>query len=126
MIGQMTIYDLMPERTFDPLREVARRATPYWTTSWRDLAAILKTCNCQNEWAAAVKHEFSPYGHAGHYGCSGRLIGWNLNTDLIEITFRSENIKDLRPVVRKYSWSDFAEEIAKRIMEGDYNDRSDR
>ena len=44
MIGQMTIWDLMPteeEEALDPLREVALMASPYWTTSWDD-----ETCPC--------------------------------------------------------------------------------
>lgn len=117
MIGQMTIWDLMPaeeEVALDPLRQVALMASPYWTTSWEDLTATLMTEPTITEWTKAVKKEFCPYGFAGHYGADGPVPEYTMKNGYIELATTLDGER------RRYSykWSEFAERVRELIQEG--------
>jgi len=113
MIGQMTIWDLMPVKKVDPLREVALMASPYWTTSWDDLAATLMTEPNSAEWTKAVKKEFCPYGFAGHYGADGPVPEYTMRNGYIELATTLDGER------RRYKWTDFAERVRELIQEGE-------
>lgn len=114
MIGQMTIWDLMPaEVALDPLREVALMASPYWTTSWEDLADALTKNTNGAEWVQAVKKEFCPYGYAGHYGADGPVPEYTMKNGYIELATTLDGER------RCYKWTDFAERVRELIQEGE-------
>ena len=121
MTGQMTIYDLLYPERINPIREVAKRSRPYWTTSRLELIDLCNTDPDIKTFAAAVKHEYSPYGFAGHFGGSGEpntIEGWDMLTNIVKIYFYDAEGKRTE---RAYSWEDFAREIADLIWSGEYN-----
>lgn len=116
MIGQMTIWDMMPaeeEVALDPLREVALMASPYWTTSWEDLTEMLAEEPTSTEWVQAVKKEFCPYGFAGHYGADGPVPEYTMKNGYIELATTLDGKR------RCYKWSEFAERVRELIQEGE-------
>lgn len=113
MIGQMTIWDLMPVKKVDPLLEVALMASPYWTTSWEDLTEMLAEEPTITEWTKAVKKEFCPYGYAGHYGAAGPVPEYTMKNGYIELATTLDGER------RRYKWSEFAERVRELIQEGE-------
>ena len=120
MSGQMTIFDLLYPERINPIREVARRTSPYWTTSRNKLIDQLNKDPDINTWSKAVKDEYCPYGYAGGYGYGGdpnTLEGWTMRTNHIVTEYYDEEGKRQE---RAYSWADFAREIADMIWCNEY------
>ena len=113
-------YQLAKE--FDPLREVATRATPYWTTSKRELVELCDTNPDASIWTKAVKDEYCPNGFAGYYGGDGEpnsLESWEMKPRAIKIEyFDKRGIKQAMIA----SWPDFAREITDLIWRGEYGE----
>lgn len=107
-------------KVFDPLREVAKRAGVYWTTSKRELVELCDTDPDISEWTKAVKEEYCPYGFAGYYGGDGEpnsLKSWEMKPRTIKIEyFDKHGIKKTMIA----SWPDFAREIADLIWRGEF------
>lgn len=107
---------------FDPLREVATRAEPYWTTSERELVGLYDTDPDISIWTKAVKDEYCPYGYAGYFGGDGEpnsLESWEMKPRTIKIEyFDKHGIKKTMIA----SWPDFAREIADLIWREELSD----
>lgn len=119
---QMTIFDVLYPERIDPVKEVAKMADPYWTTSRQKLIDLCNTDPDIEDFAAAVKHEYSPYGFAGHYGGDDKpntMIGYTMRTNLIEMEYIDNAGKKIRTVC---SWEDFTREVADMIWSGEYHD----
>lgn len=119
MTGQMSIFDFLP-RQDDPIRNAIKRMRPYWTSSRQ---RIIDAYYSGNNFVETVKREYSPYGHAGHYGGDfGKkgvftLTGWELKAN--RITFQYDPYR-----IETITWADFAEHIAdlirtKEFLKGD-------
>ena len=120
MTGQMTIYDILYPGRINPIREVAKHASVYWTDSREKIATLVNTDPDIKELAAAVKHEYSPYGFAGHYGgdhSPNSMLGWTLKANHIETEYFDT---DGSKKTRIYSWEDFAREIADLCWSHEY------
>lgn len=118
---QLDLFDQLAEvKEFDPLREVATRANPYWTTSKRKLVEICDTDPEISILTKAVKDEYCPYGYAGYYGGDGEansLESWEMKPRTIKIVyFDKHGIKQTMIA----SWPDFAREIADLIWREEY------
>ena len=118
MDGQMSIFDFIEH--FDPLRAVAENASPYWTSSRQKLIDLCNTDPDINTWAKAVKHEYCPYGCAGHYRDDGKpntLRSYDMRTNLITVCYYDSRGNKQK---RCFSWADFAREIADMIWCDNY------
>lgn len=119
MSAQMSIFDILYPDRIDPIAEVAKMATPMWTRS-RD--SIIK-CHDKldlKHFAAAVRHEYCPYGCAGHYGgehTPNTMIGYDMRTPDISVEYYDEHGDRQRIII---SWEDFAREIRHMIETGNY------
>ncbi len=118
---QLDLFDQLAEvKEFDPLREVATRANPYWTTSKRELVELCDTDPEISIWTKAVKDEYCPYGYAGYFGGDGEassLESWEMKPRAIKIVyFDKHGIKQTMIA----SWPDFAREIADLIWREEY------
>ena len=121
MIQQLNLFDQI-EKRFDPLRETATRARPYWTTSAKTLVDLCSEDPDIERWTKAVKNEYCPYGFAGHLGADngpGTLIGWELRTKNVMITFLD---KYGTTQTMTATWQDFAREIADLIWSGEFKE----
>lgn len=119
---QLHLFDFLYPEILNPLREVAKRASPYWVTSRSDLIALRKKNPNMIDWTMAVKKEYSPYGGAGHYGSRNgpnTLDGWNMTYHGVEVTWIDENGRNCQ---RTYAWSNFANEIQHLIDAGEYEE----
>lgn len=120
MNEQMTIFDVLYPERINPVREVAKKAGPYWTTSKQKLIDL---CNADPDiktFARAVRHEYSPYGFAGYYGGSDEpntLVKYDLNTSLIKMVYNDGAGRRTEAVC---SWEDFARELSFMIWAGEY------
>ncbi|MBQ1779403.1 MAG: hypothetical protein IIZ93_14715 [Acidaminococcaceae bacterium] len=120
---QMTIFDLLYPDKINPIREVAKMESPYWTTSRSKLIDICNQDPDIKEFAKAVKQEYCPYGLSGHYSRNNRansIQAYDLKTNLIEAQWNDETCA-LK--MGCFSWEDFAREIADLIFSGEYTDR---
>lgn len=121
MQGQMSIYDLLYPDRINPIAEVAKKASPNWTTSSRKLIDLCNTDPDIKLFAKAVKNEYCPNVFAGHYGgdpSPNNLQGWEMRNNIIIAWYYDTEGKRQE---RKYSWEDFAREIANLIWSGQYN-----
>lgn len=119
MNNQMNIFDLLYPDRINPIAEVAKIARPYWTDSKEKINRFqdsdIKIL------AKVVRHQYCPYGAAGHYGMGkgqNTLQGYDMRSDLIYVEWYDESNELHR---RAYSWEDFAREIADLIWSGQYN-----
>ena len=122
MNEQINIYDLLYPDRINPIREVARQAGPYWTTSERKLIDLCDTDPDIRTFTKAVKNEYCPNEFAGHYGgdhSPNTLQGYEMRRDTITAWFYDPDGKRQE---RKYSWEDFAREIADLIWSGEYKE----
>ena len=110
---------LHPER-IDPLKEVARTADPYWAGSRRKLIDLVNTDPDISTLAAAVRHEYAPYGAAGSCGLGGpenSLQAYDMRAGWIHVRWTDETG---RKQIKMFKWEDFAREIADLIRSGEY------
>ena len=122
MNGQMTIFDLLCPERIKPVEEVARIASPYWTTSRQKLIDLCNTDPGIKTFAKAVRHEYCPYGAFGQYCDNGRpneLVGYDMRSNLIKIAYRDGSSKRVESVC---SWEDFARELSMMIWAGEYKE----
>ena len=123
MKGQLSIFDMMYPGDINPLLEVAKRATPYWTTSRKELIDLAGTEPGIKVWTEAVRHEYCPYGLAGHYNYSGernKLIGFEMRTNDITVEYVDREGHECKMI---RSWQDFAREIMDLIWRGEYKEK---
>ena len=120
MIGQMTIFDVLNPHQLNPLREVARKATPYWKTSRNKIIKADKSDIYA--FSNVVKNEYCPYEGAGSCGRSikqmNELDGWDFKRGRIIVVYYDETGKRQ---TGKYLWVNLAREIAELIARGEYN-----
>ena len=124
MDGQMRLFDWLYPDQLNPLREVAKNAGPYWTTSRQKLIDLCNTDPDIDIFAKAVKEEYCPYGLSGHYGGDGKpntMEGWDMTSGKIMTYFW--DAEGLRKE-RRYSWKDFAIEISDLIWANEYGRES--
>ena len=102
--------------TFDPIKEVARRAQPYWTDSREKIIAEVKSS--PSYFTASVREEFCPYGYSGHVGhiddCPG-VEEWEMKPNNINVVYLDAEGHRHR---EEYKWKDFARAVAELIDEG--------
>ena len=121
--GQTDLFGaIFPEisKEINPIREVAKVAGVYWTTSRQILIDLLDTDPDIKMWTRAVKEEYCPYGFAGGYGRSygpNSMEGWTMKPGKIEVEYL--DTKGER-ITKRYSWEDFAREVADLIWSGEY------
>lgn len=112
---QMTIFDFLP-RPDDPIRNAIKQMHPYWTSSRQ---TIIDAYREGKRFVETVKHEYCPYGLAGHYGGNhGKkgvftLIGWDLTTTKIIFKFDPYRVETM-------TWREFADYIADLIRTGEF------
>ena len=117
---QMTIFDFLVDPG-DPIRNAIKHMTPYWTSSKQ---TILDAYYSGRNFARTVKHEYSPYGHACHYGGDfGKkgiftLHGWELKNNKVIFLFDPFKVESM-------TWEAFAEQIADLIQSGEFLKRGD-
>lgn len=120
MTGQLSIFDwLYPER-INPLRELAKKAGPYWTDSKKRLIDLANTDPDIGTLTAAVRHEYCPHGAAGCYGLGkeeNSLQSYDMRTGWIHVRWKDESGKGQ---MQMFKWEDFAREIADLIWSGEY------
>ena len=93
--------------------------TPYWTSSRQK---IIDAYNSGKDFAKAVKHEYNPYGGAGHHGGDfGKkgvftLIGWELKNNKILFEYDPYKIESI-------TWTEFANHIAELIRKDEFLER---
>ena len=120
MDGQMSIFDFFEH--FNPLREVAKIASPYWTSSCQTLMNLCNTDPDISIWTKTVKHEYCPYGLSGHY-CDlnkpNTLKRYDMMTNLITVEYYDSRGDKQE---RAFSWADFAREIADMIWRGEWGE----
>lgn len=117
---QLTIFDLLHPGRIDPLREVAKHAGVYWTTSKGRLRSLYRERPTRETWREAVREEYSPYGYAGHYGDGdgpNSVHEWTFTSKGVKIGYTDEEGNRQE---EKKSWADFAEKVAQLIEEGIY------
>lgn len=125
MDGQMTIFDWLYPRQLNPIREVAERESPYWTTSKQKLIDLCNTDPSITLFSKEVRHEYCPYGLCGHY-CDNEnpneIIGWDMMTDKITVYYRDAEGQKRK---RQYTWQDFARAVADLIWSGEYGGKNE-
>lgn len=115
MTEQMTIFDFLP-RPDDPIRNAIKHMQPYWTSSRQ---TIIEAYGSGKNFVKTVKHEYCPYGYAGHYGGDfGKkgvftLTGWELTATKIIFGFDPYRIETM-------TWRTFADHIADLIRTGEF------
>lgn len=120
MNGQMSIFDFIPLQD-DPIRNAIKHMSPYWTSSKQ---TIIEAYYTGKNFVETVKHEYSPYGHAGHYGGDfGKkgvftLTGWELKAN--GIIFQYDPYR-----VEKITWADFARHVANLIRTKEFLSEND-
>lgn len=122
MNEQMTIFDVLYPERINPVREVAKQASPYWETSKQKLINLCNSDPDIKPFAKAVRNEYCPYGCAGHYSrenVPNRMQNYDMRSDLIWIEYTDERGEWHK---NAYSWEDFAREIADMIWSGEYGD----
>lgn len=122
MNGQMTIFDILYPKRFNPIEEVAKQSGPYWTTSRRKLIDLCNTDPDIKLFSKAVRHEYCPHGFAGHRGFGNgpnSLYGWDMTAKHIKTYYYDAEEKERE---RIYSWDDFAREIADLIWCDEYKE----
>ena len=113
--GQMSIFDFI-ECPDDPIRNAIKHMRPYWTSSRQ---TIIDAYRSGKNFIETVKHEFSPYGFAGHYGGDfGKrgvftLIGWTLETNKVIFEYDPRMVETM-------TWTKFADHIADLIRKGEF------
>lgn len=113
--GQMNIFDFI-QRPDDPIRNAIKHMSPYWTSSRKD---IVNAYYSGKGFVEAVKHEYCPYGFAGHYGGDfGKrgvftLIGWTLKPNKIVFEYDPYRVESI-------TWKEFADHIADLIRKGEF------
>lgn len=120
--AQITIFDLIYPDKINPIREVAKQASPYWTTSKKKIIDLCDDDPDIKAFAKAVRHEYCPYGCAGHYSRNNvpnRMQNYDMRADLINVCYTDEQGNYQK---RSYSWEDFAREIADLIWSGQYEE----
>lgn len=113
MTGQMNIYDLLYPDRINPIREVAKMASPYWKNAGEKIRAFVDSDI--KDLAKVVRHQYCPYGAAGHYGMgkgANTLNGYDMRSDLIWVDWIDEENKKQRSA---YSWEDFTREVVDLI-----------
>lgn len=123
MKGQLSIFDMLYPDAINPLQEVARHASPMWTTSRKELIDLAGTEPDIKVWTEAVRHEYCPYGLAGHYSHSGernKLTGYEMRTNEITVEYVDCEGHECK-IIR--SWKDFAREIMDLIWRGEYKEK---
>lgn len=118
MNGQMTIFDLLYPDRINPIAEVAKMARPYWKDS-REKIMRYQDIDIK-AFAKVVRHQYCPYGCAGHYGGNhtpNSMQGYDMRSDVIKTWFYDSEGKQQE---RVYSWEDFAREIADLIRINQY------
>lgn len=123
MKGQLSIFDMLYPDAINPLREVAKRASPMWTTSRKELIDLAGTEPDIKVWTEAVRHEYCPYGLAGHYSHSGernKLTGYEMRTNEITVEYVDCEGHECK-IIR--SWQDFAREVMDLIWRGEYKEK---
>lgn len=125
MYNQISLFDLPGVERFDPVRSVAKMASPYWTNSIRRLKELYKKNPTEDRWTTAVKIEYCPYGFVGHYGASRGfpdVESYDMRAGKIFILYYNEQ-GQLRS--KKATWSEFAHEIGVMIANGVLKERGD-
>lgn len=111
----MTIFDFI-SRPDDPIRNAIKHMSPYWTSSRQ---TIIDAYHSGRDFAKVVKHEYSPYGYAGHYGGDfGKkgvftLTGWNLKDRKVLFEYVPYKVETI-------TWREFADYIADLIRTDEY------
>lgn len=117
MEGQMSIFDFIEH--YSPLREVAEMASPYWTSSRKKLNNMLQNVPDLKTFAAAVRHEYCPYGLNGHYGSprsnTNCVYAYDMMTNKIKVQYFDERGNDTE---RWFSWEDFSRVLRDVILRG--------
>ena len=120
MTGQMSIFDFLCPGKIDPIKEVAKMAGPHWTDSKEKLIKLLNKDPGIDRWSRAVRHEFCPYGGAGHYSHIDKpntLQSYDMRTASIKVEYTDSAGERIEQI---YSWNDFAREIADMIWRGEW------
>lgn len=98
---QLSMFD-----TFDPLKEVIKRARPYWKESENRIKDAYNT----SKYVAVVKREYCPYGCSGAFGFNqdetNALCGYELRTEYVEATWYDDRGEKQK---KRYTWKEFAE-----------------
>ena len=121
MTGQIDIFQILYPERISPIRQAAKRATPYWTTSAEKIARAVNEDLDIKTLANIVKHEYCPYGYASAYGIGegpNTIFEYKLKTNLIEVGWRDATGNER---INMYSWEDFAREIGDLVLSGEYN-----
>ena len=119
---QLHLFDFLYPEILNPLREVAKRARPYWVSSRSDLIKLRRQSPNMIDWTMAVKHEYCPYGGAGHYGSgagANTLEGWVMSYHGVKVMWIDENGRHDQ---RTYAWSHFANQVKHLIDAGEYEE----
>ena len=122
---QLSLFDFPGVERFDPIRAVAKMASPYWMDSKRKLKELYKKNPTEAEWTTAVKKEYCPYGFVGHYGAARSfpdVEDYDMRAGKILIEYYDE--QGWRRT-KKATWSEFAHEIGVMIAFGELKERSD-
>ena len=125
MYNQLSLFDLPGVERFDPVRAVAKMASPYWTDSIRRLKELNKKNPTEDRWTTAVKKEYCPYGFVGHYGASRGfpdVEAYEMRAGKILIEYYDE---EGQRHSKKATWSEFAHEIGVMIANGALKERGD-
>lgn len=122
MNGQMTVFDWLEPDRIDPIREVAKHGSVYWTDSRKKIIDLCRERPDVKTFARALRREYSPYGCNGHYGgdhAPNTMVGWNMAASLI----KTEYIDSMgERQERVYSWEDFARVVDEMIQSGEYKE----
>lgn len=113
MEHQMSLFE---NTSFDPIKHVARKASPYWTDSREKIIAEVKSSPLH--FTEIVRGEYCPYGYSGHAAllddCPG-VEEWELKPNIIKVVYLDAEGYRHR---QEYKWKDFARAVAELIDEG--------
>jgi len=115
MPGQLSLFDLPGEPS--PAEYVASISSPYWTTSWDKIKAVM--AQDIKDITHVVKNEFCPYGCAGHYGSDGKYIGYDMRPGRITVYLSPVHEDEYSGGEVKVKWEDFAREVIDLIWKGE-------
>lgn len=107
---QLSLFD-DPET---PERFVARISHPYWKGSAKMIAEAVRSGCTLNELTEIVKHEYCPYGFAGHYGFHDQYDGYDMTPGNITIHKKDGD--------SRITWRSFAKVIAEMVESGEYKE----
>lgn len=118
MDEQLTIYDFICPKQFDPLMALVKRASVYWTSSRQKIIDSLDADI--NAFTAIVKDQYCPYGYAGGYihdGIPNKIDEFTFRDDRIDIEWTDES-----GIYRKgkFTYKAFAKAVKNTILRGDY------